>query len=87
MLLFRKSKLPHTKAAFIAAMRIELQDAIWDASPIVVEEYLDIDQQVLGGSPSVEFFVDLTGEVHPTYAGEQILADDRKTFAGFYVYP
>jgi hypothetical protein len=53
----------------------------------VVEEYIKPDQSKFGGSPSLEYFINDHGECRPTYACEQLLEADRKTFCGVYINP
>ncbi len=87
VLILYYSNLPDTKRAFVREMQDELRDKMWDEPSIIVEELIDIDKNNMGGSPSIEFFIDQSGRVHPTYAGEQVMADDRKTFRGIYINP
>ena len=84
---FKSSQLPHTEKAFQEEVKAKLNDKLWDQPAIVVEEMIAQDLSVLNGSPSVEFFINSEGQVAPTYGGEQIFAEDRKTFSGFYIHP
>jgi hypothetical protein len=81
------SKLPDTKNAFFEKLKSMLTDKIWDEPSIVVEELMEADKDRLGGSPNVEFMIDEDGEINRSYACEQVLADDHKTFRGAYIHP
>ncbi len=87
ILIIEAKKMPSTKGKFIKRMMTKMKDKIWDEPVIIVEEKISVDKEVLGGSPSVEFFIDEKGKVKTLYAGEQILDADRKTFRGFYIHP
>lgn len=79
-------QLPNNKKEFTANLTLLLKDKIWDEPSIIVEEWIDINHNILNGSPSIEFFIDQDGKVNPTYACEQVLAEDKKTFRGVYLH-
>ncbi len=72
---------------FSQQMEKKLADKIWNETPIVIEELIEINKEVFGGSPNIELFIDQDGRVHPSYACEQIMALDKKTFRGVYIHP
>lgn len=59
---------------------IELLDGIWEDTIIVVEEYIETNKLVAGGSPSIEVYVDDKGSI-VTYLCGQIF-DDLGSFVG-----
>jgi len=81
------NKLVKDKNKFIAHFRSILTDKIWHEPCIIVEELIKADKKRLGGSPSIEFYINQSGQVIPSYASEQLLADDKKTFMGVYIHP
>lgn len=50
-------------------------DNIWSQGPFVVEECVDVDFSVAGGSPSIEVYVTESGPIW-TYNCEQVISDD-----------
>jgi len=87
ILLHDWSKLPKKRKDFFQQLNTILGEKIWEEPCIIVEELIKADKTKLGGSPSIEFFIDQSGKVNPTYACEQVLADDKKTFRGIYIHP
>lgn len=86
ILINRQDQLPHDRKKFIKLFNNRLAAKFWDEPSIIVEEFIPADKSYLGGSPSIEFFIDIDGKVIPTYAAEQILDDDKKTFRGVYIH-
>jgi hypothetical protein len=80
------TKLPHDQKAFVKHMLGLLNDKLWDEPTIIVEELIDKDKDRLGGSPSIEYYINQKGKVIPTYASEQLFAPDKKTFRGVYIH-
>jgi len=81
------SQVPKNKTAFFNYLKTQLTDKFWQTTPLVVEEFIEQNEKILGGSPSVEFFISQEKTVQPTYACEQLLEKDRKTFKGCFIYP
>ena len=81
------NKIPHSKTALTKYINKTLSDKLWDNPVIVVEEMLDTDENIFGGSPSIEFQIKKKNKIDYLYPCEQILASDRKTFAGVLISP
>jgi hypothetical protein len=82
-----QQKFSTDKEKFSKQINGLLKDKLWDEPIIVVEEAIKINNQILSGSPNVEFFIDTQGHVNKAYCCQQILAADKKTFCGVYIYP
>lgn len=54
---YRCQDLPHEEKKFKKYLRSRHTDRIWFEEVFVVEEFIDIDEQFYGGSPSIEFNV------------------------------
>ena len=80
-------KLPADKETFIEKTGELLKDDIWSEGCIVVEEKIHADTAVMGGSPNVEMMITPEGEVKQSYACEQVLDRDGKTFMGVRINP
>ena len=87
VIFFQVQDSPDNHSDFTTFMKKQLSDKIWADSPIVVEEFIQPDYTSLGGSPSVEFYVSQSGKVEATYAVEQLMEKDHKTFKGCYIHP
>jgi len=85
--MLRHDKLPHDKKKFRDHIKKLLSDKIWNESVVIVEEAAPINEKNESVSPSIELYVDEAGKVTPSYACDQILAPDKKTFRGIYIYP
>lgn len=57
--------LPKEESAFKKLIRSKHQDRIWFEEGFVVEEYIDVDTRIYGGSPSIEFRIN--GNVKHSY--------------------
>jgi len=68
--------------ALLRKLNSILQDKIWKEGSAIVEECIDVDYSILGGSPSVEMRILPNGWVVREYACEQILDKDGATFRG-----
>lgn len=82
VLLNNIADLPDDSAEFEKSLYKMLEDDIWLEGCIVVEQKIDVDVTVLGGSPNVEMKILENGDVTESYACEQVLDKDRKTFMG-----
>lgn len=87
MSIYTLKGLDDDKKQFTQFLIATLKDKMWGEPPLIVEEFIPHDENLLGGSPSVEFFVDQNKRVTGTYPVEQLLENDRKTFKGCYIYP
>lgn len=74
--------MPNDKKSFVENIEKLLSENIWQEPIIVVEEKIDINPEILGGSPNVEMRIDHDGKVIREYACQQLIADDKKTFLG-----
>lgn len=81
------SDYPDSYSKFAEQMAKVLIDGMWDEPCIVVEEYIEPNHEVLGGSPSVEMRIGKDGVVHREYACAQVLDSDGKTFLGVTMNP
>ena len=86
LLMFDINEIPKEAIELKKYIRDKLTDNIWDKDVIVVEELMDVDQSSFSGSPNVELYIDENG-VHNSYACEQVLDKDGKTFLGIYINP
>jgi hypothetical protein len=87
VLLNKAADFPNLYADFKEAARKHLSDGIWQEPCIVVEELVDVEVNVLGGSPNVEMRIDRDGQVRREYACAQILDKNGKTFLGVSMNP
>jgi len=79
--------LPHEKVAFIKYMKNVLQDTMWDEPVIIVEKCIPPNIKAASISPSIEIYINPQGKVSGSYACDQILASDKRTYRGIYIYP
>lgn len=70
------------KGHFIEYIKQKLTDKFWKEPSIIVEECIDIDTSIFGGSPNVEMKIMPDGKVVREYSCAQILDKDGKTFRG-----
>ena len=87
VLLNKAADFPGSKTEFVKQVNKMLEDGIWRESPIVVEEMIDVNKDILGGSPNVEMRIDKYGRVYREYACAQVLDPDGKTFLGVTMNP
>jgi len=87
IILNNQSTFPNNKKEFSKKLSLLLKENIWNEPSIIVEELIDIDNTNLSGSPNVELFIKPNGKTVFSYACEQILDRDKKTFRGIYIYP
>jgi hypothetical protein len=70
VLLFREGELPMDYATCQREILSVLKkDAYWDLFPIVIESFIQINQAIGGGTPSVEFQILKNGHVNYLYIG------------------
>jgi len=79
--------LPRDKTAFMRAMKRLLTDTMWDEPVIIVEKSIPANKKAESISPSLELYINPKGEVSGSYACDQILASDKRTYRGIYIYP
>jgi hypothetical protein len=87
VLLLKREDLPSERKSFDKKLNEILSEGIWNEPMIIVEEFINVDKNSLGGSPNVEFYITPEGKVVTSYYCEQVLLEDRKTFSGIYVHP
>lgn len=87
IILNNQADFPNNKEKFREKLMSMLKENIWNEPSIIVEELIDVDCNKLSGSPNVELFIKPDGKVVFSYACEQILDRDKKTFRGIYIYP
>ena len=85
--MLKHDELANDKKTFKQQLKKLLSDKIWNESVIIVEEAAPINEKNESVSPSVELYIDEHANVSPSYACDQILALDKKTFKGIYIYP
>ncbi len=79
--------LPHDKKRFYPYMKHLLRDKMWNEPVIVVEKGIAPNEKAKSISPSLEIYINPKGIVSSSYACDQILASDKCTFRGIYIYP
>ena len=85
--MFDVGELPKEKTEFIRYLEDQFIEDIWNDPVIIIEELIDVDKENFSGSPNVELYIDKEGQVKRSYACEQVLAEDGKTFLGIYINP
>jgi hypothetical protein len=60
---------------------------MWDEPIIIVEKAIVANEKAKSISPSLEIYIDPKGKVSGSYACDQILASDKRTYRGIYIYP
>lgn len=81
------TSLPADKKKFDTHMRGLLKDKMWNEPIIIIEKTIPANEKEESVSPSVEIYINPDGEVSQSYASDQILAADKRTFRGIYIYP
>lgn len=79
--------LPNDKKRFYTHMKALLKDKMWSEPVIIIEKAISANEKAESISPSVEIYINPKGEVSQSYASDQILAADKRTFRGVYIYP
>jgi hypothetical protein len=79
--------LPTDKDEFTSHLKKLLSDKIWRGSAIIIEETVAINASGESASPSIEIYIAPDGTVSESYPCDQVLAEDKKTFRGIYIYP
>jgi len=87
IVLIDHNTLPHDKQKCNAHMRSLLKDKMWNEPIIIIEKTISANEKNESISPSVEIYINPKGEVLESYASDQILASDKRTFRGIYIYP
>lgn len=79
---YRCKDLPHNEKQFKKYLKSKHTDRMWFEESFVVEEFIDIDEQFYGGSPSIEFIVN--GDVAHSYNCLQRLGENAY-FEGIFI--
>lgn len=79
--------LPRDKKKFDMHMEHLLTDTMWNEPIIIIERAIPTNKKSESVSPSIEVFINPKGEVAESYVSDQILAADKRTFRGIYIYP
>lgn len=85
--LINHKSLPNEKKQFDIHMRGLLKDKMWNEPIIIIEKTIPANEKAESVSPSVEIYINPQGMVSESYASDQILAIDKRTFRGIYIYP
>jgi len=85
--LINNRELPNDKKRFDIHMKNVLKDKMWSEPMIIIEKAISPNEKAASISPSVEIYIDPKGNVSPSYVSDQILALDKRTFRGIYIYP
>jgi len=85
--LIDKKTLPSDKKEFDLYLRKLLTDKMWDEPIIIVEKAIAANEKAKSISPSLEIYINPKGKVSGSYACDQILASDKRTYRGIYIYP
>lgn len=80
-------QFPEKYDEFVKHAEGMLTDGIWEEPCIVVEEFIEPNPSVLGGSPNVEMRIEKNGQVQREYACAQVIDPDGKTFLGVTMNP
>jgi hypothetical protein len=77
ILIYRPGDLPNTyEEAYKEIVKVMKKDFYWKKFPIVVESLVNIDHQVGGGCPNVEFLIKPSGRVKLLYQCGMIVTKD-----------
>lgn len=79
--------LANDKEKFTQQMKDLLRDKMWNETIIIIEKAIPPNERAESISPSVEVYINPQGEVSQSYVSDQILAEDKRTFRGIYIYP
>jgi hypothetical protein len=79
--------LPHNKEKFYHHFKKLLSDKMWSEPIIIVEQAIAPNEKNKSISPSIEIYINPEGKVTSSYACDQILAPDKRTYRGIYLYP
>lgn len=79
--------VPHDKKRFYPYIKNLLIDKMWNEPIIIVEKSIAANEKAKSISPSLEIYINPKGDVSGSYACDQILASDKRTFRGIYIYP
>ncbi len=85
--LIDRKTLPSEKRIFEKHMRNLLKDKMWSEPIIIIEKAIPSNDKEESVSPSLEVYIDPNGTVSPSYVSDQIMANDKRTFRGIYIYP
>lgn len=85
--LINHKTLPNDKEKFSMQMKNLLKDKMWNETIIIIEKAIPTNERAESVSPSVEMYINPQGEVSESYVSDQILAEDKRTFRGIYIYP
>lgn len=79
--------LSTNKKEFTAQVKDLLKDSMWNEPIIIIEKAIPANERGVSISPSVEIYINPKGKVSESYVSDQILAEDKRTFRGIYIYP
>ncbi len=79
--------LSTSKKKFTVQVKDLLKDSMWNETIIIIEKAIPTNKRAESISPSIEVYIDPQGEVSESYVSDQILAEDKRTFRGIYIYP
>lgn len=85
--LINRKTLPGDRKRFDKHMRGLLSDKMWNEPVIIIEKAVPPNGRTESISPSLEIYITPEGKVLRSYVSDQILAPDKKTFRGIYIYP
>lgn len=85
--LINYKSLPHDRKKFDTYMKNLLKDTMWNEPIIIIERAIPTNEKAESVSPSIEMYIDSDGKVLKSYVCDQILAADKRTFRGIYIYP
>ncbi len=87
ILLNKQKDFSPEKQEFKKQLKNLMTDKIWHEPVIIVEELITPNNSYLGGSPSIELLITEKNGIKKSYASQQLLAEDKKTFLGVYIHP
>lgn len=85
--LINHKMLPSDRKKFDSHMKSLLADTMWNEPIIIIERAIPSNERAESISPSIEVYIDPSGKVSKSYVSDQILAADKRTFRGIYIYP